>query len=297
MTNEELAAQAKAGDLSALGTLWEQNRGLLARMLRRLTANPGSRERMIKAGVTFDDLMQESYFAVEKAARAYDPAREAKFSTYLAYWVTNTFFAAIGLRTRRDRENPLSRAHSLDQPLSDDEPGGITFGDTVPDEAAAQPFEDAEEKLWIQQLHAALDECLDTIPEKEAYAIRARYYHGQTQGQTAAVLGVSGSRVQQIERHGLRNLRSPGNRHRLEQYREEIISRYASRHTSFSTWEHYGSAQERAVEELERRELLRIEKEIDAELERLNLLLLEREPAEKRTKAGENGQKGGAEYH
>ena len=68
MTNEELAAQAKAGDLSALGALWEQNRGLLTLMLRRLTANPGSYERMIKAGVTFEDLMQESYFAIEKAA-------------------------------------------------------------------------------------------------------------------------------------------------------------------------------------------------------------------------------------
>lgn len=297
MTNEELAAQAKAGDLSAMGALWEQNRGLLARMLRRLTANPGSRERMIKAGVTFEDLMQESYFAVEKAAQTYDQERGAKFTTFLQYWVMHVFFTATGLRIKRDREDPLSCAYSLDRPISEDEPDGITFSDTVPDEAAAQPFEDAEEKLWIQQLHAALDECLDTIPEKEAYAIRARYYHGQTQGQTAAVLGVSGSRVQQIERHGLRNLRSPGNRHRLEQYREEIISRYASRHTSFSTWEHYGSAQERAVEELERRELLRIEKEIDAELERLKLLLPDREPTEKRTKAGENGQKGGAEYH
>ena len=30
MTNEELAAQAKAGDKDALAKLWEQNRGLLS---------------------------------------------------------------------------------------------------------------------------------------------------------------------------------------------------------------------------------------------------------------------------
>lgn len=276
MTNEELAAQAKAGDLSALGALWEQNRGLLARMLRRLTANPGSRERMIKAGITFEDLMQESYFAVEKAAQTYDPERGAKFTTFLQYWVMNIFFDAIRLRTSLQRREPLCRADSLDRPFSEDEPDGATRGDFVPDEAAAQPFEDAEEKLWIQQLHAALDECLDTIPEKEAYAIRARYYHGQTQGQTAAALGCTGSYVGQLESHGLRKLRSPYNRHRLAQYREEIISRHATHHTSFSTWEHYGSAPERAVEELERRGLLQIEDEIEAALARLNLLLPDR---------------------
>ena len=34
MTNEELAAQAKAGDKDALAQLWEQNRGLLAKLFR-----------------------------------------------------------------------------------------------------------------------------------------------------------------------------------------------------------------------------------------------------------------------
>ena len=256
MTNEELVAQAKAGDLAALGMLWEQNQGLLAIMLRRLTANQDSRERMVSAGVTFDDLMQESYFAIEKAARQYDSARGSKFTACLTYAVMNTFFTAIGMRTARGRKDLLSRADSLDRPVSEDEPGRITFGDTVPDEAAAQPFEDVEEKLWIQQLHAVLDECLDTIPKEEAYAIRARYYHGQTQGRTAAVLGCTGSYVGQLENHGLRKLRSPYNRHRLTQYREEIITRHATRGTGFSAWAHYGSAPERIVEDLERKGLL-----------------------------------------
>ena len=37
-TNEALAAQAQAGDREALAALWEQNRGLLALLFRRLAA-------------------------------------------------------------------------------------------------------------------------------------------------------------------------------------------------------------------------------------------------------------------
>ena len=256
MTNEELVAQAKAGDLAALGALWEQNCGLFAWKLRQLTASQRIRDRMTEAGMTYEDLMHECYFAVEAAVRRYDPERGVPFTACLIYAVKSSFFTAIGLRADRVRKDPLFRAYSLDRPVSEDEPGGISFGDTVPDEATAQPFEDAEEKLWIQQLHAALDECLDTIPEKEAYAIRARYYHGQTQGRTAAVLGCTGSYVGQLENHGLRKLRSPYNRHRLAQYREEIITRHATRGTGFSAWKHYGSAPERIVEDLERKGLL-----------------------------------------
>ena len=59
-TNEALSAQVKAGDRDALATLWEQNRGLLALMFRRLAARSG--RRMQAAGVTLEDLEQEGYF-------------------------------------------------------------------------------------------------------------------------------------------------------------------------------------------------------------------------------------------
>ena len=42
-TNEELASQAKTGDRAALAALWEQNRGLLAVLFRRLYIRAGAR--------------------------------------------------------------------------------------------------------------------------------------------------------------------------------------------------------------------------------------------------------------
>ena len=88
-TNEALAAQAKAGDREALAALWEQNRGLLRIMFSRLAA--ACRERMDAAGVTIEDLEQEGYFAVAKAAKLYDPSAGTKFSTFLFYPVKNAF--------------------------------------------------------------------------------------------------------------------------------------------------------------------------------------------------------------
>ena len=236
-TNEALVRRVKAGDRDALAAFYEQNRGLLAILLRRLTASPGSRARMAASGVTFEDLEQESYFAIERAATLHDPKRGA-FTTFLPYAMKSMFFTMLGLRTQRQRRDPLPLADSLDRPLSPDEPDGLTFADTVPDSSALQPFAETEERIFIRQLHSALDECLAAIPPHEAATIRARYYDGRTQGDIAAERGVSVSYVG------------------LEQYREEIISRHAYRGTGFSAWKSGGSAQERILEDLERWGLL-----------------------------------------
>ena len=55
-TNEELASQAKTGDRAALAALWEQNRGLLDVLFRRLYIRAGAR--VTQAGVTWEDVEQ-----------------------------------------------------------------------------------------------------------------------------------------------------------------------------------------------------------------------------------------------
>ena len=165
-TNEALAAQAKAGDREALAALWEQNRGLLRIMFSRLAA--ACRERMDAAGVTIEDLEQEGYFAVAKAAKLYDPSAGTKFSTFLFYPVKNAFACAVGLRTERQRQEPLCRCDSLDAPLDAEDDGSATRGDTVPDAAAEQAFNDADECLYTAQLHSALDDALALLDERQA---------------------------------------------------------------------------------------------------------------------------------
>lgn len=252
-TNEALALRAKTGDREALAALWEQNRPLLGIMFRRLAAK--SRERTAAAGVTLDDLEQEGFFATVKAVELYEPQSGAKFSTFLRYPVMQRFFAAVGLRTSRQKGDPLSRAQSLDEPLDSEDGDGAARGELVPDPAAAQAFQSAEERLYNKQLHKALDECLDAIDARQAAVLRGRYYEGRTQGEIAGTLGVAPQRAQQLERMGLRAMRHKGTR-RLAQYREEITSR-AYRGTGFAAWKQGGSAPERWAEWAEAKEVQR----------------------------------------
>ncbi|MBN3018775.1 sigma-70 family RNA polymerase sigma factor [Ruthenibacterium lactatiformans] len=247
--NEALAVQAKAGDREALAALWEQNRGLLALLFRRLAA--AYRERMDAAGVTLEDLEQEGYFAVAKAAKLYDPSAGAKFSTFLYYPVKNVFACAVGLRTERQRQEPLCRCDSLDAPLDAEDNGSATRGDTVPDAAAEQAFNDADECLYTAQLHSALDDALALLDERKATVLRVRFYEGRTLESLAVQLGISRERVRQTESKAIRAMRFPRIQRKLEAYRENILSGSSYHGTGFSAWKERGSVEERLAERIE----------------------------------------------
>lgn len=243
-TNEALAARAKSGNKEAAAQLWQQNRGLLGTWGRRLYA--AYRERATASGVTLEDVEQISFPAVAAAACGYDTAQGTQFTTYLAYYFRREFFALVGLRTERQKQEPLCRACSLDAPIDAEDAEGTTRAELVPDAGAAAQMENAEDKIWTEQLHAALEDSLQAIDPRLASVLRQRYFSGMTHTQLAAVMGVSKQRIQSQEQAGLRAMRRR-NSCRLAQFRAEIVSR-AYRHTGFSAWKTGGSAPERWAE-------------------------------------------------
>lgn len=87
MTNEELIAQIQSGEDPAenLGRLWEQNRGAVWQLARRY------------AGLAdMEDLMQEGYLALHKAAHEYDPAKGASFYTMLLIILPRALYRYVG---------------------------------------------------------------------------------------------------------------------------------------------------------------------------------------------------------
>lgn len=173
-TNEALAARAKAGDKEAAAQLWQQNRGLMGIWGRRLyTAYRG---RATASGVTLEDVEQIGFLAVAAAACGYDTAQGTQFTTYLAYHFRREFFALVGLRTERQKQEPLCRACSLDAPIDAEDAEGTTRGELVPDAGAAAQMENAEEKIWTEQLHAALEDSLQAIDPRLASVLRQRYF-------------------------------------------------------------------------------------------------------------------------
>lgn len=252
-TNAALAALAAAGNTFALGQLWEINKGLLHRLFWQWYSK--NKAVADSAGLTIEDFDQEAFFAVQAAAQAFDPEK-GTFATLLGYYVQNRISKVVcgehgRLMTTEDgREvrisaNPLNGSTSIDTPLDDTDGGSATLGDLQEDPAAAQAFQAAEEEIYTQELHAALEDALGKLADREADVIRRHYYKGQTLREIGDAIGISGNRVNQIERHGFQCLRRDT---ALARWRDEVISTRAWRGTGWNAWNRYGSVQERTVE-------------------------------------------------
>ena len=255
MTNEQLAARAKAGDRAALAQLWEQNRGLLTNLFSELARKAGAR--MAAMGVTWEDVEQSFFLAVALAVRLYEPERGALFSSFLSYPVKAVFFDLIGWRTEHQRRDPLGLCTSLDEPISGEDGSQTPRGELVPDPAAGQQFEGAEERIYTEQLHKELEACLATLEPNEEKVIRFRYYENMSSSHIGTRLGYDAREVRRLEQRAMRNLRHPRNSGRLKQYcRQHAIVDGAYHGTGWAAWNRGGSVEERTVIWLEDKGLI-----------------------------------------
>lgn len=258
-TNAALAALAAAGNTFALGQLWEVNKGFIRRQLWRW--HEKNKPVADNAGLSFEDLVQEGYFAVDYAAKHYS-AEQGNFTTYLSYALLKQIrTATCGEHTRvvatengrrvAVSANPLNECSSLDVRLDESDEGSSTKGETIEDPAAAQAFQQAEDDIYTEELHDALEEALSKLADREADILRRHYYNGQGLKDIGQDIGVHAERVRQIEAGAFRKLRKCP---QLTRWRDEVISTRAWRKTGFGAWNHRGSVEERTVEYLEKHE-------------------------------------------
>lgn len=218
MTNEELVALIQAGERDRLPELWEQVERFVARQANRLLIAMG--DSAATYGLEFDDLYNSGYLALVSAVELYDPEPGMQFIGFLALRLETAFAEAGGWRTRRQKRDPINNSTSMDKPIGEEDDGG-TVGDFIPDPAAAQAFQDVEERLYHEQLHAALERVLNTLEADEEATIRARYYQGRTREEI-------GPHARTLESHALVKLRRSRVRRELEQYIERRTPYYMS---------------------------------------------------------------------
>lgn len=147
--------------------------------------------------------------------------------------------------------NPLNSCTSLDTPLGDDDTDSSgTLGDLQPDPAASAGFEAAENEIYIEELHAALEEALNKLSERESKVIREIYWKGQTLREIADAEGAALSCIVRDKRNALQKL---SQNIRLRHWADDIISVRAWRGTGWGAWSSGGSVEERTIEYLESR--------------------------------------------
>ena len=253
-TNAALAALAAAGNTFALGQLWEVNKGFIRRQLWRWYEK--NKPVADSAGLTFEDLTQEGYFAVAYAATHYNE-EQGSFTTYLSYALMNQIrtatcgeharvVAAEDGRRVAVSANPLNDCTSLDAPLDSETDENSSRGETIPDPAASQAFQQAENSIYADELHEVLETAMtENLTEREADVLRRRYYVGQTLRAIGEELGVHYERILQIERKACRKLSGLSS---IQRWHEDVITTRAWHGTGWSTWNHSGSVQERTLE-------------------------------------------------
>lgn len=199
MSNEELAAAIQAGNEELYLELWEQVKRFVAQQaIRRYYVTGGF------GGVEVEDLIQSGYLALVAAVGYFDPAGEYKFLTVLGNCLKTAFTRAGGYGTRK--RDPLNGCMSLDTPLGDD-PKGDTWLDMLEDPCDA--YEAADERLWREELRAALDTALSKLPAEEAETLISRYYQEKTYEEIGASSGTTPGKVRSREYSGLQRLRRP----------------------------------------------------------------------------------------
>lgn len=264
-TNAALAALAAAGNSFALGQLWEINKGLLHRWFWQWYSK--NKAVADSAGLTIEDFDQEAFFAVQAAAQAFDPEK-GTFATLLGYYVQNRISKVVcgehgRLMTTEDgREvrisaNPLNGSTSLDTPLDDTDGGSATLGDLQEEPAAAQAFQAAEEELYTEELHAALEEALNKLTLRQADIIRRHYFGGKSFAEIAREDGTTLNAARNHEVNAFIALRqNPA----LVRWHDDIISTKAWTGTGWNAWNRYGSVEERVTEYIEKKEAERRER-------------------------------------
>lgn len=230
MTNEDVVALIQQGERDKLHLLWEQ--------VERFVAQQATR-RARSSHIDFDDFHQAGYLALVDAVDSFNPDKNMSFIGWLALHLKTAFNEASNRLSERQKRDPIHFAGSLDAPVGND--GDATLGDLQRDPDSLQGFEEVEERLWHEQLHAALERALEELPEDQERTIRQRYYEGQTLIAIAASEGVAREAIRSRESMALRTLRRPRISRELREYIEERTPYYSG--VGLSSFQYSGSGQ------------------------------------------------------
>lgn len=185
--------------------------------------------------VDADDLMQEAFFALIKAAKNYDVSRGKSFKKYCAWHVKKAITKALRARYFVD-ENGVQKwyvqkpLYSLDEPVTEED--GATRGELLSDPDAIDPEEKAVNADTAARIWALIDE----LPNEQSRLMRMRYGYGGTVAGVAQKMGMTYARAYAMEGHVLQHLRkAPAVRqigHDLNYYMKKSINSFRNDHTS-----------------------------------------------------------------
>lgn len=185
MSVEEMVREYQSGNREVLPDLWRQVRGFAVK--RAIQKMRSYRLVGTDRAVDVDDLIQEAYFAMVRAAETYDPEKEASFLGWWKFFMRTAFNSALNVRTSKGREAICHRCKSLDTPL--DESDGDTLGAMIQSDAGE--LEEADRRIWRENLRRTMTSMLQELPPQWQSILHKRYFEEKTLQEIAAEAGLS----------------------------------------------------------------------------------------------------------
>ena len=185
-------------------TLWEQVNGWVCKL-----ANKWAFAFSGRADVETDDLINSGYLALAEAVKTFKAEKGTAFTTWFTLFLKTAFLEVYGLRAHKN--DPLHDAASFDAPIVDSSGKDITLSDAVADPRGEAAIADQEERVFIEQLHDALEKAMEVLKPEEREVLQMRYYDGSTEEETSRRLGISKNSVSARERKALRHMRDSRN--------------------------------------------------------------------------------------
>lgn len=191
-TLEEIADRIQSGENHLMLELWERTEKFI-----RLRAQVYYDATTAPRHFELSDLVQEGYFALCYAAEHYDPGRGAGFLRLLELSLKKSFCAVAGYQSRVQQRDAMHKSIEGDAPTSED--SDISLLESLPAPECYNSVASAEDRIYTEQLHAALEKAIGQLPRKQQDVIRGRYFSGQTGKQIADALGCTCQSVSQTE--------------------------------------------------------------------------------------------------
>lgn len=165
-TNECIVERIKAGDASAMESLWMQNKGLIVYIAKRF--NPFLQDR---PDLDYEDLRQAGYFGLYAAAQKYNPERGAGFTNYAVFYIKKEIAQALGIRT--SKKDIAYRTVSLDEPIYSGD------SDTTLGDIQISSDEAITEQVELDELQEAVHAAVGRMkPSVNRNAITEHYFKG-----------------------------------------------------------------------------------------------------------------------
>jgi len=230
MNVDELAVAIQQGNTDLCAELWQGVKKFVYKEANRYSAIP--------AFASFqEDFYQAGYIAMVVAVEGYEPEK-GSFINWLALHLKTAFAEATNRQSAKQKSDPLNNAISIYAPAYTED-AETTIADTQIDESASRSFEEVEHRVFISQLHEALESVISGIEKAEREVIQKHYFEGKDAREAAQE---SGTTVQTALRH----IRKSKDLQNLKEFVELQTPYYSG--TSYAAFERTRSSSvERAV--------------------------------------------------